>query len=512
MKRLQGNGCRLCVSIAAADIESLARVLVRAAAADLVEARLDALLDPVGCDEEALAGLVRRSPVPLGFTCRPSWEGGAFAGPESERRALLQRAAEAGGAFVDIEQDAVWAEAFLAASPVPVILSHHWQKPSPDDLDERAARMASLAPAVAKLVAPAQNPAQALPLLWAGKKLVEGGQASVAFCLGEAGRFSRLLAASYGAALTYAALPDRQPVAVGQWPLAVLLEEFRLRRWRQGWSCCGLVGHPLGLSLSAAIFNAAFDAAGLPFGYLPLAFPQLGPVLEVAEAWGFRGLSVTMPFKEEAAGRCVELDPLAQAVGAVNTLVATPRGWAGHNTDAGAVAEALSSVVELAGSRVAIVGAGGVARAAAVALAEADAAVTVLNRRRQRAARVAALVGGDAGPIEELEGGSYEVVINATPVGMQGAGAARETPFQPDWLRGDEVVFDLVYRPRQTPLLRAARQRGCVTLDGLEMFLRQAAAQYRLWTGSEAPVDTMRAVAESAHAEEETADGRRRSE
>lgn len=494
---------RICVSLAAPDPDSLRAALRRAGDAHLVEVRLDALERAGELTEEELRELAGAGPVPVGFTCRPVWEGGGFHGEEPERRRLLHRAAAAGAAFVDVEHQASWAAELVEASPVPVVLSHHWEDPRPADLEARAREMAGSRPALVKLVAPAVTPDDALQLLREGRRLVEAGQPATAFCMGEAGRASRVLAASYGAGLTYAALPGDEPVAPGQWTVDELQETLRLSHWRAGTVACGLVGDPIGHSLSPAIFNAAFGAADRDLGYVPIVSPELGPALELAEGWGFRGLSVTMPFKAEAARRCRGLEPLAEAIGAVNTLVASPEGWLGHNTDAAAVIEALGGRLELEGARVALLGAGGAARAAAVALARAGAGVTVLNRTVERAEALAAEVGGRHGPVEVLREGlsrGFDAVVHATPVGMAGTGTEGETPFPCEWLRGDEVVFDMVYRPLATPLLREAERRGCRTVDGLEMFLAQAAAQYRLWTGEteEVPLATMRETARAA--------------
>ncbi len=495
-----GSGCQVCVSLAAPDETGLMSGLAAATDADLIEVRLDALAEPLACRDNFFEALQSQAPAPVGFTCRPKWEGGSFQGAEGERRRLLEMAAQNGAAFIDVEQDADWAEAFIADSSVPVILSHHWQSPLPADLNERARRMRAVGPAIAKLVAPAVTPADAIPVLAAGADLVSSGQPSAAFCIGREGSASRVLAVAQGAALIYAAQPIGDSVAEGQWRAEVLREELRLQRWRPGFACCALAGDPIDHSLSPAIFNAAFDALEQPIGYLPIACSELEPVLELAEAQGIRGLSVTMPFKEAAARHCTELDPLAASMGAVNTLVQDAHGWRGYNTDAGAIVSALSDVTEISGSRVAILGAGGAARAAAFALSAQGAALTLCNRTRARADDLAQQVGGQSVSVESLTSDHYDIIINATPIGMRGRDDDPRTPFPVDWLRGDEVVFDFVYRPRITALLGDAAERGCTVVEGLEMFIRQAAEQYRLWVGgdSTAPLDIMRQVAEKA--------------
>ena len=497
---------RVCVSVARADLEGVGAALNAVRGADLVEVRLDALDDPAGLDEHALRELIEASHVPLGFTLRPAWEGGGFTGPEDERRRLIDTAAHSGATFVDIELDAEWCRDFLDDAPCAVIASHHWDEARPADLRARVEQLDDLSPSVAKLVAVADDPADALPLLDAGKALAERGQPAACFSMGEAGAASRLLSIGDGAALVYAAIDSDEPVAPGQWPVGRLVRELRVPEWPPGAGFCGLVGDPIIHSLSPAIFNAAFRAFGFPLVYAPMPGAALGGSLEVAAAREFRGLSVTMPFKEEAARSCARLDPIAASIGAVNTLVAEADGWHGFNTDGAAVVESLAAAIDVTGADVAIVGAGGAARAAAVALVDAGSNVDVLNRSPEKAAAVAALAKASSGDLGELTKKGYDAIINATPVGMAGICAEGETPFPPDWLEGTETVFDMVYRPRRTALLVAAERAGCATIEGLEMFVRQAAAQYRLWTGDESdePLQVIRAAAASALLEDES--------
>jgi 3-dehydroquinate dehydratase/shikimate dehydrogenase len=411
------------VSVAEADLGAVAARLAGLRGADLVEVRLDALDPPVGLETARLAALVAGSPVPVGFTLRPAREGGGYRGGEEERCRRLANAAAAGAAFVDVELDAEWAAELVDSSPCPVIVSHHFDRPMPEDLEPRVEQLLRLRPSLAKLVAPAENPADALPLLAAARRLIESGQPASGFCMGEAGRASRLLAISQGAGIVYAAAEAGGEVAPGQWPLVELTERLRVRGWPRDAGLCGLIGHPIAHSLSPAIFNAVFQERGRSLAYLPLPGAHLAPVMDLVEAVGFIGLSVTMPFKEQMAARCAELDALAATTGAVNTVVARPGGgWAGFNTDGVAVVEALAARRQIGGAAIAIVGAGGAGRAAAVALAAAGGEVTVLNRTVVRAEEVAELARCAAGPIDTLNERRFDVVINATPVGMQAAG------------------------------------------------------------------------------------------
>ncbi len=493
-----GPDTRICVSLAEPDTTALGERFGRLEGADLVEIRLDALDAYHDLTPQTLADLVASCPLPVGFTLRPAWQGGGFEGDESGRRRCIEQAAASGAAFVDVELDAEWVADFLDLVGCPVIVSHHWDSTRPTDLPEKVARIGELAPSMAKLVATADVPSDALPLLDAGEQLIASGQPATCFCMGEAGKASRLLAAARGAALVYAAAAVGSEVAAGQWPLRELVEELRVDGWRRGAGLCGLIGHPIGHSLSPAIFNAVFQERGLDVAYVPVAGEDLDAVLDLVIGMGFRGLSVTMPFKEEIAARSARRDELVTATGAANTVVFEGGGLVAYNTDGGAVVAALAAVRPVETAKIAVVGAGGAARAGAAALVNAGADVTILNRTEARAREAAELAGASSAGLEQLERGGFDIVVNATPVGMQGTPMAGSMPFPPEWLSGREVVFDMVYRPRTTPLLRHAAKRGCTTIEGLEMFVRQAAAQYRLLTGDPGaePLDMMRDVVE----------------
>ena len=318
--------------------------------------------------------------------------------------------------------------------------------------------------------------------------------------MGEAGRVSRLLAAAGGAAIIYAAAEEGREVATGQWTLRSLVDEMGVGAWEAGAEMFGLIGDPVEHSLSPAVFNAVFRHRGRNAAYLPVPGADLDETLALLDEAGFRGVSVTMPFKERMAARGTHKDFVVEATGATNTVVFGADGWSVYNTDGLAVVEALGAVCDLRGARLVIVGAGGAARAAAAALTRAEAEVTVVNRTPERAAEVAALAGAAWGPLEMIRREPFDVIVNATPVGMgRDDPPSVQTPFPTSWLRGDELVLDMVYRPRRTPLLRAAEELGCTTVEGLEMFVRQAAAQYHLLTRDDEfdPLETMRAAAEA---------------
>lgn len=267
-----------------------------------------------------------------------------------------------------------------------------------------------------------------------------------------------------------------------------------------------VIGHPVRHSLSPVINNAAFGALGIDWVFVAFdVAPGTGAAAVAAgRTLGLGGLSVTMPHKGAAATAVDRLSAEARQLGAVNCVVVDGDELVGHNTDGVGFLDALrhDEGFDPAGRRVVILGAGGAARAVALAVADAGAAeVVVVNRTASRGAEVAELAGspGRVGVLEEVM--EAELVVNATPVGMRGGGAEGESPIPARYLRPDHLVVDLVYEPQATPLAQAARAAGASAVGGLGMLVHQAGHAIRLWTGLEPPLEVMSAavVARLAH-------------
>jgi shikimate dehydrogenase len=253
--------------------------------------------------------------------------------------------------------------------------------------------------------------------------------------------------------------------------------------------CGSLSLHPVGLG--AAMHTAAYRALGLPWVYVPFRVTDLEGALRGARALGIRGLGVSMPFKLHVIPLLDALEPLAARIGAVNTIVHDDGVLTGHNTDAaGAVAALREALPELEGRRVLVLGAGGAARAIVHGLRDAGADVELTNRTEERAVELAALTGARHVPwlraIRDLE---HDALVNATSVGMREVDPG--CPLPPSSLREGLVVMDIVYKPLETALVRAARERGCAVVRGERMLLHQAARQFALYVGCEAPLAAM---------------------
>ena len=260
----------------------------------------------------------------------------------------------------------------------------------------------------------------------------------------------------------------------------------------------GIVGNPVHHSLSPTMHNAAFAALGMNCVYVPLPVSDLQKGVEGLKALGFRGVSVTIPHKKNIMQYVDVLDPVAARIGAVNTLVignkedATDRSVYGYNTDWVGANRALVEKIELKGSRVLILGAGGSARAIGYGLLEAGAEIVLSNRTVVKGQDLARQLGCDFCPLDELGNVEADVLINTTSVGM--APADDKSLVDQKFLSKFSVVMDIVYAPLATRLLCEATASGCEVIDGLSMLLYQGVAQFELWTGRNAPVEVMQNV------------------
>ncbi len=477
---------RVCITVTAGTTAELRRRRDEVADADLVELRLDAVSDPnVG---GALAG--RR--VPVVVTCRPAWEGGRFTGSEEERRRLLGEAVALGAEYVDVEWRAGFDDLVARTAGRRVILSSHDFDGVPADLEDRIRAMRSTGAEVVKVAVQARRLSDALALFTLGPRVARDG-AVVLIGMGEAGVATRVLASRIGSAWTYAG--DER--AVGQLSAAALLDLYRFRSIGDATEVYGLVGQPVAHSVSPAMHNTAFQAIRRDAVYLPFAAADADDFMTFARGLGVKGASVTTPYKVDLCDRVDEVYSIARRIGAVNTISMVDGRWLGGNTDVGGFLAPLGDASALRGRRASILGAGGSARSVAVALASSGATVRVHARQQSRAELVAVLVDGATGPWPP-EPGSWDLLVNCTPIGMHPR--VDESPMPAEGLTGD-TVYDLVYNPASTRLLADAERAGCRVIGGLEMLVAQARDQFEWWTGTRPPAALMREAAAHALAE-----------
>jgi len=465
-------------------MDEVRRARDAARGADLVEVRLD------GVDRPDAAGALDGRLRPVIVTCRPRWEGGAFDGPEEVRQQLLRDAMAGGAEFVDVELRAEFAADIIRTRRGRgVIVSMHDFVGPIGSVAARLQCLRSTGAEVVKLAATAESLADTLDLFAAAATAdpAVDGQGHVLVAMGPHGLHTRVLAAHLRNRWTYAG----DGVAPGQLPSAVLLAEFGFRRIRPDTALYAVVGSPVSHSLSPAMHNAGFADAGIDATYVALDARDASDFVTLARALRLKGASITAPFKVAMRDHVDEIDPLAAEVGAINTLTVHGARWKGSNTDVAGFLAPLAGRMALRGTRAAVLGAGGAARAVAVALGREGAHVQICARRTAQAVAVARAAGVATGALPPPPG-SWDVLVNTIAPG--GGNPMANIPLD------GEIVFDLVYAPSETALLSQAREAGCWTIGGIEMLIAQAERQFETWTGSAPRPGLFRSAVEAAQA------------
>lgn len=496
---------RICVALGCAERPQLERLALHACdnGEDFLEIRLDMLQRP-SAGIAVIRRLLRRYPETLIVaTCRRKANGGEFAGSVREELEVLQTAGAAGAALLDVEIET--AEAALEAVEnlrrnARVIVSYHNFERTPA-LAQVLRRMKKVPADLYKLATTARKPSDNLRVL---SILTAGREAPVmALAMGEMGVPSRILGPARNSAFTFAA-PDAAPAnqkrgakklsaaptAPGQFTACKLRNWYQVHKRQASAKVYGVIADPVAHSLSPLLHNRAFRSRRLDAIYVPFQVPpaSLTDFFRVAEQLPLAGFSVTLPHKQRVIRHLGSVDALARRIGAVNTVFRRGGKLCGTNTDALGVTVPLEKRMRLAKAKALVVGNGGAARGAIFALLDKGAEVTLTGRSAQRVRSLALSCGVESIDRDKLGRHHFDVLIHATPLGMQ---PNIDKCFFPGPIPAD-VVFDMVYNPLDTKLLKNAREQGKETVAGLEMFLTQAAAQFEIWTGERAPQAVMR--------------------
>lgn len=463
--------------------------------AKLVELRLDYINGQIN-----LKRLLGDRPGPVIVTIRRPPDGGKYAGSEEERRVLLRTAIADGVEYVDLEDDT--ADAIRRYGKTKRIVSHHDFRKTPEDLEEIHSRLAKLDPDVIKIATLANHPRDNLRML---RLVKESKVPTIGICMGDIGTPSRLLCGRAGAPFSYATFHHERSLAPGQLSFQQMREIYDYDRVTAETEVYGVIGDPIAQSMSPLVHNAAFRALGHDKVYIPFRIPRedLNSFLDDAPELGIKGLSVTIPHKESVLKRVAKVDGAVRGVAAANTLVFEGEQIAGYNTDYRAAMDGLIAALEadgksadMAGKVALVLGAGGAAKAIAFGLQRRGAEVVIASRTRERAEKLAEALGSKSVDWGTRHNFWVDFLINCTPVGMHPH--VDETPYDKHYLKPSMLVFDTVYNPESTLLVKDARLRSCTVVTGVEMFIRQAALQFKLFTDQEAPADLMRDVLKRA--------------
>ena len=472
---------QVCVPVCEKSLDAFENASARACEfADIVELRLDCLAAVE--DSQRWQQVLDRISRPVILTFRPAEQGGYRELDHDARESFWKTAPRTDWWDVesDLAPDADWSR---------VIISHHDFSGVPDNLEQIYERLAASPARVVKIAVQANDVLDCIPVFQLLDRARAEGRDLIAIAMGNAGIATRVLGPSRGAFLTYAALEDASATAPGQITAQKLRSVYHVDKIDRETMVCGLVGRPVMHSVSPHMHNAAFVSAGINGVYLPLEvrdvktfFRRMVHPRTREIDLNLRGLSITAPHKS-AVLECLDwIEPEAADIGAVNTVVVDDDKLRGFNTDAAGFIEPLLALTgSLAGSRVAVIGAGGAARAALWALRRQQANVTLFARDAAKARAVGQLFDVSYKPLPSASFAEYDVVVNATPVGS--GELIDQTPATAQQLAGARYVYDLVYNPIETRLLKEAGEVECKTLRGLEMLVAQAKIQFQLWTG-----------------------------
>jgi len=484
MQTSRSKRTRVCVPVCEKDLAALRSSCEHATEwADLIELRLDCLKD---LPEDA-ARVLNNFSRPVILTFRPTEQGGHRDSTRAERQAFwTSLAPQIESDWWDVEGDLVTA---LSLNSSRIIVSHHDFSGVPEDLQQIYERLASTPAAVVKIAVQANDITDCLPVFKLLDRARNEGRELIAIAMGNAGIATRILGPSRGSFLTYGALDDDSATAPGQVNAPKLRSLYHVDEIDHETMICGLVGLPVMHSVSPHVHNAAFASEDINGVYIPFEvrdakefFRRMVHPRSRELSWNLRGLSITAPHKQTVM-ECLDwIDPKAEEIGAVNTVVVDRDRLFGYNTDAdGFIAPLLDRFKSLREARVAIVGAGGAARAGMYALLKQRARVTLFARDVVKAQPLAEFFDVSCESISGASFDGYDFLINATPLG---SGAhIDESPVTAEQLNGVWCVYDLIYNPRETRLMREAVAVGARTLGGLEMLVAQAKLQFELWTG-----------------------------
>ena len=486
---------RVCLALSGDTIEDMLAISESMARDNpFIEFRLDYLKQPVAALSRISRFLETHQYVTAIGTCRRVENGGKFKGSLASQLEVLGKAHAAGCQLLDLElESALKAKPEALArlrSHAGLILSFH-DFSATRQLDETLEKMVKIPADFYKVVSTATSLSDNVTMM----KFLQarsGEHSLVGLCMGEQGIISRVLGVRAGSVFTFGAVNAELKTAPGQISARDLRGIYRIDQVDAATRIYGVAGDPVGHSLSPVIMNAALRRENVNGVYLPLHAKTLKDLIHCVREIPLHGLSITMPYKQAILPFLDNTDAHTSKIGACNTVVRGQDGKLyGFNTDVAGILRPLEQRISIENAKVLVLGAGGAARAAVFGLKERGAEVWVLNRTSIKAQKLARQAKAHAIKRADLRKVAFDVMINATPVGM---GNTSDCPLKDAEIQA-RVVFDMVYDPVETHLLKVARSQGISVIPGVEMFVQQAARQFEIWTGKPAPAgDMLRAV------------------
>jgi 3-dehydroquinate dehydratase/shikimate dehydrogenase len=483
---------RICVALFSDDPADLMQKIEAAANENsLLELRLDYLPKPALLMPKLKEFGGFHRDITLVATCRRTAAGGKFRGSVASQFEVLQKAAAAGCQLVDIELESISSlkkpDIERLRQQAGLIVSFHDYRGT-KKLEETWETMHRFPADYIKIVSTAKSLADNVKMM----RLLEARSdvvSTVGVCMGEPGIISRILNVRSGSAFTFASAQAGEETAPGQIAARVLRDVYRIDMVDAATKVYGVAGNPITHSLSPEMMNTAFRRENINAVYVPLQTSDATDLLNCVREMPIQGLSITMPLKEEVLKHLEKTDSLSTRIGACNTLIRSQDGKLyGFNTDVAGVIRPLEQRLTLEGARILVIGAGGAARAAVFGLRDRNAEVWVMNRTSEKGQKLARQAHAHYVSHPQLKKLEFDVIINATPVGMNGS--RPQSPLEESELR-TRYLFEMIYNPAETKLVKMARAKGIQVIPGSEMFVHQGARQFEIWTGKPAPVEDM---------------------
>jgi 3-dehydroquinate dehydratase/shikimate dehydrogenase len=472
----------ICIPIISGNMESAVTDIKKANnIADIIELRIDHISNP---DLKKLLKAVKK---PIIVTNRRKSDNGKFKGSEEERIATLKQAIELGANYVDIEMDADYEKISNNKKNSKIIISYHNFKETPKNIDEIYNKLKSTNADIIKIATTANKLSDNLKII---ELIKTSKKPIIAMCMGSLGEISRILCPLYGSFLTFASLEKNKESSPGQIPAEILRDIYRINDIRPGFKVYGGIGNPISESKGQIIHNALFQENKLNNIYLNFQVDDLEEFIKNFSSL-VSGLAVTMPHKQKIIAYLDEIDPVAKKIKAVNTVLNKNGKLTGYNTDITGAIKAIEAKTEIKNKNVTIIGAGGAARAIAVGILEKHGKLTILNRTVEKAEKLAKELNCNFGSLQNFDKIKTDILINSTSVGMHPN--VDETPIGTTSTK-NIVVFDVVYNPQKTKLLKEAEKNNCTIISGIEMFINQAAEQFKIWTGKEPDIKFLREI------------------
>jgi len=483
---------KVCVPIiGATPAEMLEKATAVVKETPFLEFRLDYLEKPLLALPKLKHFLSDNTAITAIATCRRAANGGKFSGNLAAEMEILSKAGPSGFHIVDLELES--AESLkkgelqkLRDTGVALIVSHH-DFAATKDLDGIFKRIEPFKPDFIKIVPTAKTLTDNVTLMRFIERMDDHSNI-VGVCMGDAGIISRVLGLRAGSAFTFAAATAGEETAPGQIAARTLIETYRIDQVDAATKVYGVAGNPIRSSLSPIMMNTAFRRETVNAVYLALQANKLSDLLKLVHEIPIQGLSVTMPLKQEIMAHLEKTDPLSAKIGACNTVLRQDGKLYGFNTDVAGITGPIEKRMSLRGAKALVLGAGGAARAAVFGMRDKGAEVFILNRTAETAQKLAKQSGSKAIKKDALAKTTFDIIVNATPIGMAGVKGA---PILDAGDLNTKLVFDLVYNPLETPLLRLARQQSIPIITGIEMFVQQGARQFEIFTGKPAPEEEM---------------------